>query len=300
MNGDGRVRVYAELVGSVALWGGTWVSGRMLAQDMGPFSAAFLRFLAASAFLFFLSCRAEGRLPRLSRRDFWSAALLGVFGVSLYNFMFFSGLKTVPAGRAALMIACTPTVMAVYAALFRGERLGLLRFSGILVSLCGAAVLLSHGDPLHLFSAGVTPGDLFIVGCVFSWAAYSLLGGTVMARMSPLSAVTWSCILGMLMLLPVALAMGLAGDVARASFTDWGNILFLGVAATGVAATWYYRGILALGASRAGVFINLVPVFAVALGWCILDEPVDLSLVTGAALVLTGVWLTNRKPGAGR
>ena len=293
-----RVRVYAELVGSVALWGGTWVSGRMLAQDMGPFSAAFLRFLAASAFLFFLSCRTEGRLPRLHLRDLPQLTLLGLFGVSLYNYMFFSGLKTVPAGRAALMIACTPTVMAVYAALFRGERLGLVRFSGILLSLCGAAVLLSHGDPLHLFTSGVRPGDLFIVGCVFSWAAYSLLGGTVMARMTPLSAVTWSCILGMVLLLPASLSQGLAADVARANLTDWGNLLFLGVAATGVAFTWYYRGIRELGASRAGVFINLVPVFAVFLGWAILDEPIGLSLVTGAVLVLCGVWLTNRKPGA--
>jgi drug/metabolite transporter (DMT)-like permease len=296
----GRARVYAELVGSVALWGGTWVSGRMLAQDMGPFSAAFLRFLSASAFLFFLSCRAEGRLPRLAWRDLPLVLLLGLFGVSLYNYMFFSGLKTVPAGRAALMIACTPTVMAVYAALFRGERLGLARFSGILLSLCGAAVLLSHGDPRRLFTEGLHHGDLFIVGCVFSWAAYSILGGRAMSRLTPLSAVTWSCILGMCMLLPVSLAMGLAADAARASLTDWGNILFLGVAATGVAFTWYYRGIRELGASRAGVFINLVPVFAVALGWLILDEPIGLSLATGAALVLTGVWLTNRKPASGR
>lgn len=292
----GRFRIYAELVGSVALWGGTWVSGRMLAQDMGPFSAAFLRFLSASIFLFFLSCRAEGRLPRLARRDFWGAFWLGVFGVSLYNFMFFSGLKTVPAGRAALMIACTPTVMAVYSALFRGERLGWLRFSGILLSLCGAAVLLSSGDPARLFREGLHHGDIFILGCVFSWAAYSLLGGKVMGRMTPLSAVTWSCILGMLMLLPVSLVMGLPGDVARSSVTDWVNILFLGVAATGVAFTWYYRGIQALGASRAGVFINLVPAFAVVLGWLILDEPIGLSLLAGAALVLSGVWLTNRKP----
>jgi drug/metabolite transporter (DMT)-like permease len=62
--------------------------------------------------------------------------------------------------------------------------------------------------------------------------------------------------------------------------------------------TWYYEGIQALGPSRAGVFLNLVPVSAVALGWLILGEPLAPSLLAGGALILAGVWLTNtaRRP----
>jgi drug/metabolite transporter (DMT)-like permease len=107
-------------------------------------------------------------------------------------------------------------------------------------------------------------------------------------------AVTWSCILGTIMLLPPALVYGLTTDMARANLVDWGNIFFLGVVATGVAFTWYYAGIRAIGPSRAGIFINMVPVFAIAMGYLILNEPVTSSLLTGGALVISGVYLANR------
>ena len=115
-----------------------------------------------------------------------------------------------------------------------------------------------------------------------------------MRRLDPLLTVTWSCLLGTLMLIVPALTHGLTEDIARASLVDWGNILFLGVIATGVAFTWYYAGIRAIGPARAGIFINLVPVFAIAMGYVILDEPVTSSLLSGGFMVISGVWLANR------
>jgi len=78
------------------------------------------------------------------------------------------------------------------------------------------------------------------------------------------------------------------------SLTSWSGILFLGIMGTVVAFIWYYEGIKALGPTRAAVFINFVPVSGVILGWLILDETINLSLVLGALLVISGAWLTNR------
>ena len=91
--------VYAKLVGSVFFWGATWISGRILAQDMGPFSAALLRFVTASAFLLFWSWRVNGAFPALPKKDILPVAFLGLTGIFLYNAFFFTGLRTVPAGR---------------------------------------------------------------------------------------------------------------------------------------------------------------------------------------------------------
>jgi drug/metabolite transporter (DMT)-like permease len=288
--------VYAKLVGSVFFWGATWISGRILAQDMGPFSAALLRFVTASAFLLFWSWRANGAFPALPRKDVLPVAFLGLTGIFLYNAFFFTGLQTVPAGRAALIIASVPVIISIISALMLGERLTPGKIAGTLLSLTGASIVLSGGNPLSLFQGGLSHGDLMILGCVAAWTAYSVAGSRVMKRVNPLMAVTWSCILGTLMLLTPALTHGLLEDIGRASLVDWGNILFLGVVATGVAFTWYYAGIRAIGAARAGIFINLVPVFAIAMGYVILDEPVTSSLVGGGLMVISGVWLANRKP----
>lgn len=298
--------VYAKLVGSMALWGATWVSGRVVAQSLTPFSAAFLRFLFASIFLYVLLCRASaqegGRMgdqgsgpwPRLPRALVPGVAFLALTGVFLYNALFFSGLARIQAGRAAMIVACVPSAVALYSGLVLRAPTGMVKSLGIALSLFGVSVILSGGNPLTLFTHGADLGDLLILGCVVTWAAYSVAGGRVMRQSTPLAAVTWSCILGCAMLLPPALATGMAGQAVSASWVIWANLLFLGVGATGLAFTWYYDGILALGAPRASVFINLVPVFATFLGSMILGEGVGMPLVLGGLMVLSGVVLANR------
>ncbi|SNS14271.1 Permease of the drug/metabolite transporter (DMT) superfamily [Humidesulfovibrio mexicanus] len=312
--------VYAKLVGSMALWGATWVSGRYVAQVLSPFAAAFLRFLFASTFLYLLLCRATAQLggqagqahggtppdasrtrwPRPPRALLPGLAFLGFTGVFLYNALFFSGLARIPAGRAAMIVACVPSAVALYSGLVLRSPTGLVKGLGIALSLAGVSVILSEGNPLSLFTHGADPGDLLILGCVAAWAAYTIAGGRVMRRATPLAAVTWSCVLGCAMLLPAALATGLAGQVLAADWIIWANMAFLGVGATGLAFTWYYDGILALGAARASVFINLVPVFATALGCALLGEGVGLPLVAGGLMVLGGVALANRTAASGQ
>ena len=288
------MRIYLLLFGSVFIWGATWISGRVLAQDMGPFSAAFLRFFSASIFLFLWSCRINKTLPVLKKENFPGLLLLGLSGVFSYNYFFFSGLQTVPAGRAALIIACIPVIICLASAVIFGEKLTRWKIMGSLLSLMGVSIVLAKGSPLHLLQDPVSSGDLLIIGCVVSWVVYTLSGNRVMRKINPLEAVTWSCIIGDILLFPFALSHGLITDIYAASFIDWANILFLGVIATGMAFTWYYQGILALGPARAGIFINLVPVFAVLLGFFILGEPVYISLLLGGTMTLVGVWMTNR------
>ncbi len=286
--------IYFLLIISMALWGGTWVAGRVLAQSIHPLSAAFLRFTVASFVLVYMVWRSEGRLPSLRRNQVFPALFLGFTGVFAYSYFFFTGLQTTPAGRAALIVACIPVCISIISALFYKEKFGKVRVIGALLSLVGVSVVIANGNPLALLSGGVSRGDFMILGCVVSWTAYTLGGRSAMKVLPPLSAVTWSCIVGTVLLFPFALMTGLVGDVIRARPLDWGCIVFLGALATSLAYFWYYQAIAVIGASRAGIFINTVPVFAVVMGFLLLGEPVHLSLLTGGLMVITGVYLTNR------
>ncbi len=286
--------VYMLLITSMALWGGTWVAGRVLAQSIHPMPAAFLRFFVASSVLVFMCWRAEGRMPKIKRNQILPLMFLGLTGVFSYSYFFFNGLQTIAAGRAALIVACIPVCISVISAIFYKEKFGPVRVIGALISLVGVSVVIADGNPLALLSGGVGRGDIMILGCVVSWTAYSLGGRAVMKTVSPLTAVSWSSIFGTIMLLPAALADGLIGDIGSARAIDWGCIVYLGALATALAYFWYYQAISVIGASRSGIFINTVPVFAVILGFLILGEPIHLSLIAGGLMVVTGVYLTNR------
>ncbi|MGE4291058.1 MAG: DMT family transporter [Desulfovibrio sp.] len=283
---------YLRLVATMTLWGGTFIAGRLLVH-VGPATASLMRFFVASLFMLAFCWRLEGGLTLPGRRQIVPVLLLGLTGVFLYNIFFFTGLHTVTAGRASLIIAGNPALIAVLAALFFREPFGKFKILGLVLSIIGALVVISRGE-LGAILAQIRIGDLFIFGCVFAWSSYTVLGKKVMTHLSPVAAVTWSCLAGMLFLLPLALREGLAANLVQANALEWASMVYLGVFGTGLGFLWYYQGIKALGAGRAGVFINLVPVNAVLMGWFLLGEDVDFSLAAGAALIFTGVYLVNR------
>jgi drug/metabolite transporter (DMT)-like permease len=220
--------------------------------------------------------------------------LLGLTGVFSYNVFFFLGLERIEAGRASLIIANNPVFIALFSALIFRERLRPPAVLGILLSLCGALVVITRGDLPSVLHGGAGWGELFIFFCVLSWVAYSLIGKSVLTALSPLASVTWASLLGMAFLAPPALAEGLLPAAFRYSAAGWGGILYLGVFGTVAGFVWYYRGIREIGPARASQFINLVPVSAVLLAALVLGEPLTLSLLAGGALVLTGITVTNR------
>jgi drug/metabolite transporter (DMT)-like permease len=119
------------------------------------------------------------------------------------------------------------------------------------------------------------------------------LGKAVLADLSPLTAVTCSSVIGALFLFFPAVAEGLFKDWPY-SISVWGSILYLGVFGTVLGFVWFYQGIQQIGPTKAGLFINFVPISAVLLAFLMLEEPITWSLMVGVVLVSGGVYLTNR------
>ncbi len=286
--------VYFKLLLTALFWGGTFIAGRSLAGQVEPFSAAFLRFLMASLVLVAWVLRVERTLPRLQPKEWGMLAILGMTGVFAYNFMFFKGLQMIPAGRASLIIANNPVAIALVSALAYREPLGLRRSLGVLVSLLGAMVVISKGDLVSIFREGVGLGELLILGCVASWTTYSVLGKLILRSLSPAISVCGSAVVGTAALLPAALWEGITEHLPDYRLGSWFALAYLGLFGTVLGFVWFYQGVRELGPTRAGLFINLVPVFAILLAWLILSEPVTASLGVGAVLVCGGIYLTNR------
>ena len=121
------MKIYVKLILTALFWGGTFVAGRLVAQNVGPFSIAFLRFAVASILLLLLAWRLEGRLPGLNRRQIILVILLGMTGIFTYNVLFFKGLKLIEAGRAALIIATCPVFITLCSAFFLKEKINLIK-----------------------------------------------------------------------------------------------------------------------------------------------------------------------------
>ena len=293
--------VYIKLLLTAFFWGGTFIAGRIVAQNVGPYSASFLRFAVASVFLIFFAWRIEGKFPTVKKNRIIPVILLGLTGVFSYNIFFFKGLKIIGAGRAALIIANNPVFITLLSSFFFKERLSIVKIAGVAISVTGAIVVISRGNPLEILNGGLGWGELYIFCCVLSWVAFSLIGKLVMSDLSPIVSVTYSSVIGTAFLFVPAYFEGMVSGLANYSVSEWMGIVYLGFFGTVLGFVWYYEGIKKIGPSRASLFINFVPVSAVFLAYIILKEPVTISLLIGTILVSAGVYLTNSGlPGVGK
>lgn len=274
-----------------ALWGASWICGRLIsAEGISAVYGALGRFGFGSLGL--LVCMWWQRpWPGVTAAQALRLALMGFFGVFLYNICFFIGLQTVPAGRASLIASMQPMFVFLFAAVVWKEAITGLKVVGLAVSLAGAVLVLAQGTPARLFTDGVNTGDLWILGCAASWVTYTLLGRTVMGQVPAVAATAYSTWIGTAMLVLFAATQPLS---APWSGKVWLSAAFLGLGGTTLAFLLYLRGIRHIGPSRASIFINFVPVFGMALSSLFLGERISGYTLAGGILVIAGVRMLNR------
>ena len=284
--------LYAKLVLMAVFWSGVFPAVNIVLKSMGVFTTVFLRFWWAAVILLVVLRFREHRLPRLSPRETVLVVGLGLLGVGLYNSLFTAGLALVEASRAALIVPINPAFTALAAALFLHERLGRSRALGVALCVLGALWVLSRGDPRAFAAFELGPGELLLVLCIFMWSAYTLLGRIALSSLSPLALTAYVMLAGSL---PVAVPAWFEHEtLARVTWQGWVALGYLVVFGTLMPFLWFYEGVKALGAARAAQFINLVPPLAVAESVWLLDEPMTPALYIGAALVVAGLYLTNK------
>lgn len=282
---------YIKLTMVSIFFGGIFVAGRILAGNVTPSMAAFLRFVIATTILLILMIWKEIHFPIPSFKQFIGLTALGLTGICGYNLCLLTGLETVSPSRSAVIVATNPIFITLLSVLFFGEPLTRRKVIGIALSVSGAMIVASQGrwDTLIYFTAG----DLFIIIGALCWALYSVIGRYVLTSLSPLVSVTYASILGLVMLFPIALYSADFQSIRYFDVTAWLAILYMSLFGTVCALLFYYQGIQAIGVVRAGAFINFVPVSTIILAMLILNEPIDTSIIIGIIVAITGVFIVN-------
>jgi drug/metabolite transporter (DMT)-like permease len=284
--------LYAKMVLMAVFWSGVFPAVNIVLQSMGVLTSVFVRFALAAAILLGVMAWRDGRLRRLSPREFVQVVALGLLGIAVYNSLFTWGLALVEASRAALIVPTNPAFTVLFAALFLRERFGAARATGIALSLAGALWVLSRGDLRTLAALDFGKGEWILVLCIFMWSAYTLLGRLAMSTLTPMAFTAYAMAAGSI---PLAVPAWLEpGTLSGVTWQGWVALAYLVVFGTLLPFLWFNEGVKALGAARASQFINLVPPLAVAESILILGEPFDPSLLVGALLVVAGLYLTNR------
>ncbi|WP_337044435.1 DMT family transporter [Emticicia sp. 17c] len=287
---------YLKLIITVFFWGSNFAAGKIAVQSFGPYSTAFLRFSVGATILMIMLYNNEKKLPKLTVNQWKWAIVSGVLGVVLYNLSFFIGIQYMPTVRASLIVAFSPITITLGSAMFFGEKVTVLKWLGILVSIAGAMLVIVRGDFHNLLAQGTWGiGEWFILGAVISWTAYTLVGKLALKAMPALTLSAFSALVGCILLFFPALQSNIFERMAVAPWQAYLAVIYMGAAATALGFIWYYEAVRLIGVTKSAIIGNLTPVFAVLIAVSFLGEKLTIPTIIGGSLVLLGILLTNRK-----
>lgn len=295
---DQNLTVQAALVTAMAIWGLNLAAVKVLTRSFDPTVLAAVRMAVACVALTAFVAIRRCRVARPGGRQLVAIVACGFLMVYLNQILFAQGLTRSTATNAALIMALSPLVSSLIAAVAFGERITLQRLAGVLLGFSGVgAVVLSHPGS-GLSSAGT--GDLLLVAGVVSFA----LGGAIVQRLSrdihPLT-ISWAIyLIGTAFLIT---QVGVDGDKLTAAtlfpgWWPWALVLFSGVMATAVSNLVWNGAIARIGVARTAVFLYWVPVFGVAFAALFLGEQLTVWHLAGFVAVMGGTWLGTRAAAA--
>ncbi|YCA13414.1 DMT family transporter [Bacillus sp. AK128] len=276
---------------ATATWGSAFIAGKFAVQSFEPATVAFLRFLGAAILLFPIMWVMDKKRIKPTIKDYGLFAILGLTGIALYNIFFFLASKHAPVIKSSIFIASNPVLIVILSGLFLKEKISKNNIIGMIVALTGVAFIVTEGHFLSLIRLGFEPIDFILVGAVISWALYSVIGKIVLKKFSSIVSTTYAVAFGTVMLFPFAFIETSWQDIQLASFDAWIAIIHMSVFVTVISFVMYYNGIKEVGAAKASIFINVMPLSAVIMATLFLGETFTWAHGIGAAFVLTGVYI---------
>ena len=288
-------RALLLMILTALVWAGLFPTGKVALRSIPPFTFAAIR-LTIGAALLFLYLQRKNEIPvNWTPRLVGSFLFLGFTGYLLSVGGSYQGLRLTTATNAALLNAASPIAIALLAAIFLREKMSAKMLLGIVISIVGVGVIVSRGSWQVVTASAYNPGDLIIVATLFAWGIYTTYGRHLMKVVSPLAATTYAYIAGATYLLIACwLTEWESWQVAETRWDSWLAVAYQSTLGT-FAHFWYYQAVEILGPSRAGVFINLVPVMAIGIAYVFLDEALTLPHLVGGLIVLIGVGVAARR-----
>ena len=284
---------YLLLVLTVLFWSGNFVLGRAVHGDIPPVALAFWRWLVA---LFILSPFAVR--PLLSEWRIISAhmrlmTLLAILSVTNFNTFIYMALQTSTVVNTVLVNSSTPIWIVCISRVLFGEQLTLRKVCGVLLSLFGLIWVVTRGQPAVLLAIEFSRGDLWTLAAALSWAVYTVLLRKRPPELSQVGFLSSIILIGLLFLSPFYFWEIKSGAFIVFSTSTVISVGYVALFPSVLAYIFWNRSVRMVGASKAGIFMHLMPAFSILLAVFFLNEKLYLFHVVGIALIFTGILLTT-------
>jgi drug/metabolite transporter (DMT)-like permease len=288
-----QVTAYICLIIATLCWGGNAVAGKLALGHVSPMMLTFLRWFLAVALIAVISIPQLKKDWPVVRRNLPLLFFYGIIGYTTFNAMLYSAVQYTTAINVAIEQAGIPMLIFLLNFCFFRTSVSLAQFAGFGMTLVGVALTAAHGDFATLAQLSLNLGDGLMLIAVAAYAVY-----TIFLRWKP--PLDWRTLMAipalaaMLTSLPLLLWEGSRGNIQLPDQEGWVIAFYTAIFASLLAQILYIKGVGEIGANRAGLFINLVPVFGTLLSVAIIGEKLQLFHMIALVLTLGGIAIAEK------
>jgi drug/metabolite transporter (DMT)-like permease len=292
MRASHNLRAYLLLTFTTWCWGLNAIISRLAVAEISPMQLVTVRWLGV---VLILAVFARDNIVRdwpILRRHLPFLCLMGSCGFTAFNALFYVAGHHTSAINIGILQGSIPIFVLLGSLLVLRQPISLIQGSGVAVTLLGVVIVASRGDPGELLGMSVNRGDLFIVIACFFYAAYSI-GLSRRPNVSALGFFAAVAAIAWIVSLPLVAIETYQQGWTAPTPTGWMLALMVTLLPSLIAQIFFIQGVSLIGPSRAGVFVNLVPVFASIMAVIFLQEVFQAYHALALMLVLGGIWLSE-------
>ncbi|MEO6022457.1 MAG: DMT family transporter [Burkholderiales bacterium] len=286
---------YLLLTLTALFWALNQVFGRGFRGEIPPVAYAFWRWVIAMIILFPFAWRHVSRQWPVIRDARKPLLVLGLLGTAFHNALQYVGLQYTNATNGLLLNTIIPIIVIVMSWLFFHHRLRPIQALGVALSLIGVVSIVIRGNLSVLTTLSFNVGDLWILAGVSLWAIYTLCLRWRPVELHPVAFLFIIGMIGLIGITPFYLNELASGRHITASATGYGVLLYTGTFPSLLAFVFWNHGVKQVGASKASLFLHLMPVFGSVLSIVFLGEKLFWFHLFGAALIFTGIYFTTAR-----
>ncbi len=279
-----------DLAIAAGLWGGLYAISSATFSTIPPITLNALRLAVGVAVLLIVFRGDLGFRRTAPRRVLLAGAVVAVTMACQ-----FTGTALTGAAEAALLTTTTPAFVLLFGVALEGQRVRPGAWLGVGVALAGVALIAIRrgggeaADGTILGIPSPLVGDLLLVGAAASWALFSSVGRPLVARVGAFRAIVQASLVGLVILLPLVPIELARSPIGSVDATTILAVLYLGIGATSIGWSLWYRGYASTPATIAAAAFFTQPLVGAALGVGFLGETIDAAFLAGASLIVAGV-----------
>jgi drug/metabolite transporter (DMT)-like permease len=285
----------------IVFWGSSFVVVKeAMREGLTPVAVATFRFLIAGAlFLFALLLtggrRRSGRVL-VERKDAPTLLVLALTGVTFFFIIQYTGIEMASASIAAIVVCLlSPILISVLSARIFKERLVNRQVLGIGVAAAGTFIVIASSSTGVQGNRSFLFGSLILLLTPLLWATYTLIGRKIMEKYDPFLVVAHVNMLGGLCLVPFSLAENSFYTVFSMNLHEWLAILYLSVTCSLLGYYIWFYVVKKVGAAVTSTFLFAEPLITAIFAVTFVGENLNLLIVLGGLLILSGVYLVTKK-----